>query len=405
MFFCFGRPAAESLLPPGLEPERPTKFDRDLVEGFRKMLDRGDVIRVDFKHPERVKRRILIGNFQALVGNSAVESTRNGGVVLQLSPDLSAKKWRPEKKEGVEAQVMAPVDPEAFNFTKVAGERICTLDAVGGVRVAVFAHAFPLCFSHVLLLPYFEAVLPQVMTEDLMLCGLQILTSSGTHDFRVLFSSQLAGEQVNHFHFHGVYGHNLYCLSSKRLPIEWAPRSNIAGDTTEGNICVEMILETRWLARGFVVSAGCKTGCTSTEAFPPADLKALASAAFRIVSELQQRNIPHHVVFVPWLGKPKESKQFGATVDENRLEEAEQKPAAASPEIFIIPRQAEGNLRDDVAFNASVWEVVGIINVHTEEAFNGLNQETVKEIFWKDVSYNSVDFEALIIKAAWMAMP
>merc|ERR1740127_72213 len=135
---------------------------------------------------------------------------------------------------------------------------------MGGIDCAVFAPAFPQCFGHVLLMPHFEEVRPMIMTEELMLCGLRIVSSTGTYDFRLLYSSQHAGENrlhetVNHFFFHAIYCHYFSsCLTYRRLPIEWVPRCPVTGDSTAGRIRVEMLVEAKWMVRGIIITGGCK---------------------------------------------------------------------------------------------------------------------------------------------------
>lgn len=379
MSCCWNR-GAESLLP----ASRDSDFDHQVLIGFNRILDKGGVIRTS---PATVQRRTLAGAL---------------GLVAQFSSEHFGKKRSPG--EGVIAQqvVVDAVSPDAFNFTKVnAAEKICEVEALpeehpaGPLRTTVLANVSPLATGHVLLVPQCEQVRPQVLTEELMLCGLHLLAKSGRKDFRLVFNSLLGFATVNHFHFHGLY--LSYCgLPSAQLPVERVDRSIIAGKTTEGCTQIELIVDKCWYCSGFVVSAGCKPG-TPGEA-PPADIAALAAMVARVVQELQRRNIPHNVIIAPPPTERRQKKVFtGGMAHEEPV-----KPNAISPEVFILPRKPESELRTDAGFNAAVMEISGVLVAQSEEAYVAFEEGKLQEIFKSDVSLPDADFDELICKVAWL---
>lgn len=371
---CCGRAAGSDQ-----QPSKDSPFDKQLLDGFSRILQAGDVMRTS---PSAIQRRTVDGLL---------------GILVQFSPEHFGKK---RKRGGHCQQVRGSVDPEAFNFTKVAeAEEIAGLAALppghpaGDGWTTVLANVSPLATGHVLLIPNCDQVLPQVLTEELVLCGLHLLQQSMRHDFRLVFNSLMGFASVNHFHFHGLYL-NYFGLPDNKFPIEKVERSVIAGSTTEGRSAIELLVETQWLCRGFVVTSGCKKGTQGPR--PAADIDALAKLTFRLVWELQRRNIPHNVMISP----PTERRIKRPT--QNLAHEEEAKPSALSPEVYVLPRIPEDKLRDAAGFNAAVCEMSGVIVAHSEEAYSNVTEESLKDIFGNDVTLPESLFDELICKAAWL---
>mmetsp|Transcript_34745 Transcript_34745/g.51500 ORF Transcript_34745/g.51500 Transcript_34745/m.51500 type:complete len:224 (+) Transcript_34745:3-674(+) len=219
---------------------------------------------------------------------------------------------------------------------------------------------------------------------------------SGRKDFRLMFNSRQAFSSVNHFHFHGFYLN--YCgLTKPRLPIECVKRSVIAGNLKEGHVQIE-ILSRSWYVPGFVVSAGPPVGVKGEQ--PKADLTSLANTTFRVIKELQSRNIAHSVVLAPPVGERRNRKE----ANEGMANEAagQEESPVLTPEVLIVPRKFEGDVRSTAGFNAAVMEVSGIIIAHNEETYDSLNEDEIQEIFQQDVALPDPLLEELICKVAWM---
>jgi len=363
-----------------LPPSQDSAFDKELLDGFKRVLTRGGVIHTS---PAQIRRRKIDGIL---------------GIMAQVSSDHFSKK---RKAQDAHQKVVQPSNPSAFNFTKVEEAERITLIQVGmlGQRTtlsaAVIANVSPLALGHVLLVPECEQTRPQALSEELMLCGLQMLSMSRRHDFRLVFNSLMGFATVNHFHFHGLYLD--YCgFHDSRFPMERVDRSLVAGNMKEGHVCIELLSETQWHTRGFVVSAGCKAGTQGGK--PQADIEALACAAARLVTEMQKKNIPHNVILAPPQELKKERRQEIGMAHEH----AEEKPDAISPEIYIIPRQAQANLRESAGFNAAVCEIAGLVVAHSDAFFDAFTEEHIKQAFSSDVSLESKVFDDLICKAAWL---
>lgn len=377
MSCCWSRGAAEGLLPPSKDSD----FDKLLLEGFARILDRGGVVR---SSPSALQRRCLSGTM---------------GLVAQFSQEHFGKKRK--STASVQQVVAAAADPEAFNFNKASpAEKIAEVQAFpdGGSAAGlttVLANLSPLSGCHVLLVPSCEQVLPQVLTEEHFLCGLHLLAKSARRDFRLFFNSLLGFASVNHFHWHGLYL-NQCGLSDGRLPIEKVERSVVAGAVTEGRASVELLVETQWYARAFVLAAGCRPGTEGAR--PPADLAALARLAHSVAAELQRRNIPHNVILAP----PVERRRKQEAANSGMAHEEEAKPNALSPEVYIVPRQPEDSLREDAGFHAAVLEIAGLVTASSEEAYRSFSEESLRDIFRTDVTMPEAVFDELICKVAWL---
>ncbi|CAE8600556.1 unnamed protein product, partial [Polarella glacialis] len=104
------------------------------------------------------------------------------------------------------------------------------------------------------------------------------------------------------------------------------------------------------------------------------------------------------VLIAPFLGERKSRK-----IEESSLAGVAVKPVSASPEVYIIPRQPEQNLRSTAGFNAAVCEISGMLVAESEQDFDNMNEESCIEMFKKDVSLSGAEFDNLICKVAWLA--
>lgn len=345
-------------------------FDRLLLEGFATIEKNGEVLA---SQPSAIRRRIIEGPL---------------GLQAQFSMQHFQKKRKPQiKYQSVTAQPL----PGTFDFRQVSeSEKITVIERAAsdkGVTVSsqVLVCLSPLAFGHVLFVPCCEH-LPQVLTEELILCALDLLSKSFRKDLRVLFNSLMAHSTVNHFHLHGLYLD--YCeLTDSMFPIERVDRAVIAGSLAPGKVCVEMVFENRWPVRSFALMAGPPKDQEGA-GMPQADVNALASITASLVRELQRNNIAHSVVFCPF-------QQHALRRDKEQV--------VLTPRIFIIPRKAESELREDAGFNGAVLEVSGLLVAHSEQAFDSFSEEALKDIFSQDISLDAELFDQLICKAAWLA--
>lgn len=370
---CGDRPSSDTVKGSG--------FDEKLLQGCARALEKSGIINTD---PTRTLRRNSDGPL---------------GLAVQFSGGQFTHRGTPQPAfQGVVAQA----GPDSFNFMKVEQEeKVAVVEAVADgqgkrTRTTVLVDKCPIAFGHVLLVPHRELLLPQVLTEELVLCALVLLGMSNRRDFRLLFSSLMAGTTVNHFHLHGLYLE--HCgLPGERLPLERVDRSVVAGGLTEGRVLIELLVESQWYTGGFVVSAGHRKG-TADGQQPPGDIVALASVAWQIVRELQREGVAHNVLFAP--PTVKRPKQHGpkllAHEDVERL-------TAASPEVYILPRKAESCLRPGAGFSASALDLAGLLLAHTFEDYETFTEEVVSDIFSEDIALPSDSFNKLICKASWLA--
>lgn len=346
------------------EKTQESEFDKEILTGFTRVAKDGLLQ----SHPSSMLRRQVDGTL---------------GLSLHYSPEHFKAKRKPEWAK--EVKVVRQPDPAAFNFTKIKDGEVITHLEVAGRSISAVVCASPLLVAHTLFVPDLSQCLPQQLTTDLILCGLELLKESARPDFRVLFNSLLAHASVNHFHFHGMF---LNFAGLKRFPVEAAKRSFVGGDCSEGNVCAEILVETDWYSRALILTAGAGVSGVS-------DLDALSMFAGKIIAFLQEKDIPHNVMLVP----PGERRRPFQSTDPFETEEL---PAAASPEVWIFPRQSEHKVREDPGINTAICETSGLLFAHDEQRFKTLDETHISEIFTQDVSLPGGDFDNLICKVAWM---
>ena len=348
-----------------------TDFDKEILSGFARVAKDGLLQ----SQPSSMVRRNLEGHL---------------GLVLNFSPEHFRGKRKAAWSK--ETKVVRPADPEAFNFTKIKeGELISILEVLTCSKswsISVLACASPLLVGHSLFVPDLSQCLPQCLTPELVLCGLQLLQQSARPDFRVVFNSLLAHASVNHFHFHGLF---LDYAGLKRLPVEAVKRSRVG--CSEGKVCAEILVEKEWYSRALILTAGSASGGAV------ADVETLATFAGKVIQFLQEADIPHNVMLVP----ARERKLRVASMEVNDPFEAEEERlTVASPEIFIFPRQSEHKCRDEPGINTAICEISGLLFARDEKRFKTLDESQISEIFSQDVSLPEKDFDNLICKVAWM---
>ncbi|XP_077173965.1 GDP-D-glucose phosphorylase 1 [Paroedura picta] len=120
-------------------------------------------------------------------------------LVAQLNPRRGTDRRAPQAVRSVRQGF----DAAQFNFTQIRPAEV--LFALGARGVLVAINVSPLEFGHVLLLPEPALRLPQELTAEALLAGLEALLLSGHPGFRVGFNSLGAFASVNHLHLHAYY--------------------------------------------------------------------------------------------------------------------------------------------------------------------------------------------------------
>mmetsp|Transcript_54093 Transcript_54093/g.125820 ORF Transcript_54093/g.125820 Transcript_54093/m.125820 type:complete len:379 (+) Transcript_54093:52-1188(+) len=357
-------------------PSSESQFDKDLLEAFGRALRNGSVK----VNPGGSRRRRLDGFLGIVVQNGA-----NIAPFIQASGSLKGS-----------TNVTQDPDPDEFNFTKVdeSGKVLVTkvLHPGSGAEtpISVIAHPAPLARAHLLFVPQCERLLPHVLTEETLLHGLGLLSKSSRHDFRLLFDSLAASSLVNHFHYHGIYL-DYASLQGGKLPLEKVERTLISGDITEGRVAIELLLESQWYVRGFVVSAGHKAGGSS------ADLEALARTAASLIGEFHRMELPHNVIMAQPSTR-KTAKIIASTADPSAYI-----PTIVTPEVYIIPRRPSTEMPASAGMGATAFELSGFILALSDEAYAEISEASLREVFGSNVSCKGASFDELICKAAWLS--
>lgn len=179
----------------GLLPPAPSRFDRALLAGWEDRLNRGFF-------------RYRLGELQTRVLPGEV------GFVAQLNPERGAQRRPPQDIRSVRQNF----DPQQFHFGRMRPEEVVfRLARDGDPEGALVAiNVSPLEAGHVLFLPAPLRGLPQALTPELLLRGLEAVLLSGRPGFRVGFNSLGGCASVNHLHLHGFY-------LARELRVETAP--------------------------------------------------------------------------------------------------------------------------------------------------------------------------------------
>lgn len=195
--FAYGR---EALLVGGVGwggGSRATAFDLALERGWSEREARGGLFRYRLGE---VATRVLPGP---------------AGLVAQLNPQRARERRAPQAMRALGQ----PFDPAAFHFGRLRPAEVLFALAPShrrAARVLVAINASPLERCHVLLVPEPARGLPQALTAEALLAGLEALLLSGRPDLRLGFNSPGAGASVNHLHLHAYY-------LARPLSLEHAP--------------------------------------------------------------------------------------------------------------------------------------------------------------------------------------
>jgi len=367
-------------------------FDAALIHGYQSALQ--DPGNFDFD-PRKTTRGQVHGTL---------------GLVKQFNDAYTAERLAHEYSTNFSADVMAEADPGGQSFATAGAGQVVVNEAGADQRLPLVAlvHPAPLGLDHFVLAPGCASRHPQHMTREFLLYGLQLLQRSTRLDFRLLFNSLGTCPAANHFHYHGLYLDQVQYLSAK-FPVEDVGRSNIAGQCKQGGVTIDMLHESTWYMRGFVLSAGSKVGAAGKD--PPADIEVLATVAMRLISMLQVKNVPHRLLLCPPPPERKRARGSGrASLGGGRPGDAAAGGAgaaeeASSPEIYILP-QRPGSARPGggPALDASAAGAMGIISACSAAEFQAVTEESVRAYFMDAVSLPDKDFDELICDFAWFGV-
>lgn len=168
-----------------------SKFDKELSETWNAAADAGY-----FKYRlDKIEGRMAPGKFF---------------LYIQLNELRFTQRRKPDPMNSVSQ----PFNPEKFNFTKVQSKEVlfelCPTHNTAAVSAnddhhLMIINVSPMEYGHSLLVPSVNSCLPQVLTEEAILLGLETSMLSNHRGFRLGFNSLCAYCSVNHLHFHVWY--------------------------------------------------------------------------------------------------------------------------------------------------------------------------------------------------------
>ncbi|XP_068679480.1 GDP-D-glucose phosphorylase 1-like isoform X1 [Montipora capricornis] len=169
----------------------PSSFDRQLGETWNAAADAGYFA----YNLDKVEGRLAPGKYS---------------LYIQLNEMRFTKRRKPDPF----TSVCQPFNPEKFNFTKVPSKEVLfelcpknrPMSALGSDdHHIMLINLSPMEYGHSLLAPSVNSGLPQVLTEEGILLGLETAMLSSHRGFRVGYNSLCAYCSVNHLHFHVWY--------------------------------------------------------------------------------------------------------------------------------------------------------------------------------------------------------
>ncbi|NP_001104198.1 GDP-D-glucose phosphorylase 1 isoform X1 [Xenopus laevis] len=216
-------------------------------------------------------------------------------------------------------------------------QRCCILECKGGCTLVVI-NVSPLEFGHVLFMPDPSLCLPQILTEDLMLFGLESVLLSAHPGFRVGFNSLGGFASVNHLHLHGFYlDHDLFIESSSSKPL--CPEMNFH-------------LITHFPAPSFLFYTDGR------------NLKSTAQNICKVTDFLVAKNIAHNLFITR-----------GSNPDTGNGSEGRN-----GIRVNIWARKPSFGAKEVSAFNVALCELAGHLPVKNQEDFNSITEDSVIDI-------------------------
>ncbi|XP_013924529.1 PREDICTED: GDP-D-glucose phosphorylase 1 [Thamnophis sirtalis] len=293
-----------------------SRFDRALLEGWEERLRRG-LFRYRLG---RLQTRVLPGRL---------------ALVAQLNVQRAAERRRPQEVRSVRQSF----DPRQFNFGQIRREEIlfCLRRRCPGLasspRTLVAINVSPLERGHVLLIPDPALALPQVLTPEALLAGLDAVLLSAHPGFRLGFNSLGAFASVNHLHLHGFY-------LDWELSVESAP-----GEPLLPEAGLYLLREAPAPAFFFY--------CEDVRQVEP-----LAHRIGRATRHLSQREIAHNL-FATRGAAP--AGPLGSR-------------ARSGLRVLLWARKACFGTKEELAFNVAVCELAGHLPTKTVQEYEGLTE-------------------------------
>ncbi|XP_071835248.1 GDP-D-glucose phosphorylase 1-like isoform X2 [Apostichopus japonicus] len=306
--------------------ENNSKFDQALQESWDRAKDGGH-FRYDLVD---LTTRILPGEY---------------GFVAQLNTKRATHRRKPQEMRSL-AQ---PFNPNNFNFTKVKpGEILMEISKTvnnekgnqgqGVSNHVVVINVSPLEYCSILLVPDINLHLPQALTLDALVVGIEMILLSATRSFRVGWNGLCALASVNHLHFHAYY-------LDYQLRLETEPTQQLIGPCH--------ILPS-WPVPGFVFQ------------LEDGDVSSLARNVHTVARYFHENEIAHNVFMMR-----------GAELGDKTT------PESTTLRVFIWPRKPVYGVKDVDAFNVAFCEMGGHIPVKNADSFPLLTDQSAVEVIEK----------------------
>lgn len=310
----------------------PSNFDKELTETWNAAANAGY-----FAYKlDKVEGRLTPGKYS---------------LYIQLNELRFTKRRKPDPF----SSVSQPFNPEKFNFTKVPkkealfelcpNHRVPSSASCSDDHHIMLINVSPMEYGHSLLVPSVNSGLPQILTEEGILLGLETAMLSNHRGFRVGFNSLCAYCSVNHLHFHVWYNK----LPSYLETVDVIP------------VCEDLFEVRDYATTAFVFELG-----------PHTDARALARKIHQMSSHFIRNEVAHTLHIM------RGNKCMSKTLQNGFLHAEED---GSVLRVFVWPRNSVtgANVKSSYADSddrpMAVCEFGGFVAVETRGTFNSFTEE------------------------------
>ncbi|XP_074636986.1 GDP-D-glucose phosphorylase 1-like isoform X1 [Acropora palmata] len=310
----------------------PSNFDKELTETWNAAANAGY-----FAYKlDKVEGRLTPGKYS---------------LYIQLNELRFTKRRKPDPF----SSVSQPFNSEKFNFTKVPkkealfelcpNHRVPSSASCSDDHHIMLINLSPMEYGHSLLVPSVNSGLPQILTEEGILLGLETAMLSNHRGFRVGFNSLCAYCSVNHLHFHVWYNK----LPSYLETVDVIP------------VCEDLFEVRDYATTAFVFELG-----------PHTDARELARKVHQMTSHFIRNDVAHTLHIM------RGNKCISKTLQNGFLHAEED---CSVLRVFVWPRNSVtgANVKSSYADSddrpMAVCEFGGFVAVETRGTFNTFTEE------------------------------
>ncbi|XP_074644197.1 GDP-D-glucose phosphorylase 1-like isoform X2 [Tubulanus polymorphus] len=244
------------------------------------------------------------------------------------------KRFVERRKPQMITHLREPFQPDKFNFTKE--------------QTLMMINVSPIEYGHVLLVPNIQQHLNQVLTEQAIKYGIELMLLTISREFRVGFNSLCAHASVNHLHLHGWY-------VQWQLPTETCKADRICED------CFELRDS---LVRGFAF-----------EVMDLNNIDNLSRKIFQITEYFSDNEVAHNMYLT-------------------RGDSFSDSSVHGIVRILLWPRQSVFEMKEENLFNIAVAELSGYLPIRDLDGFKNITEKEIDSAI-EEASLSKEQFDSI----------